>query len=178
MVAVESGECRHLLVKLLNFSNLKWPLISNSHRPRHRSTWSCRRDRRRRMRRIHCHPAHTHRPTIRFWCSNTTPCHPHRRRSRSSHTVRRHSCRHRRNSTRPWYKLPSKVWIKMDWSRCAHKLPRHCRDERVVRTKSAERCTAWIIVTHGALNANGRRHVVALVTENYWIISNMCCPLR
>jgi hypothetical protein len=40
-------------------------------------------------------------------------------------------------------------------------------DERVERTKNAERSMAWIIAKIGAHNASGRRRVAALVTENY-----------
>jgi hypothetical protein len=36
-----------------------------------------------------------------------------------------------------------------------------------VRTRNAEKSMEWIIVIHGVHNANGRRLVVDLVTENY-----------
>lgn len=135
----------------------------SSHRTRHRSTCDCRRDRPHLMH--HIHRQHTPQPTIQLWFNNIIRCHHHKDQSTSYRTARRPSFRRRPSRTRCSTRPPSPS-ISATSTRCVRASCRPAADS-AARTRSVERCTAWIIATPGARSASGRRHVAVSVTENY-----------
>lgn len=162
-------------VRLLFNWKSRWFFMNRFFRIRHRSMSDCHRDRPLLM--LPTHRQHTPQPIIQFSFNNIIQCHHHKDQSRNYLTVLHPSCRRphskiQRCSTRP--PSPSinrAALLRFDRTSCRRDV------ERVARTRSAERCTAWIIATHGAPSASGRRLAAVSGTENY-TISNNCCPLR
>lgn len=158
--------------------NNKWLFSASAqYRHHHRSTSKCRQDRPHRIHHIHRRRQHT---AIQFLFNTIMHrCH-HKDQSRSFRIARRHNCRHRRNKTRRCSHPPSR-WIRRA-IKFEHNSSRQVDDGHAVRTRNAEKFTVWIIAIRGAHSANGRRHAVDLVNENYLkfkqhlINTEKCCP--